>query len=175
MSRSLLGLNAVLCFLSFVVVYASVELNNSTGVSDTLLRNARVESQRLQQSIGILEKDEYQELIGNLDSDLNELKISVAEFMSNEHLRTGASDVSYQFDDRQRHLLPNNVFPIHIFRLDLNFKVDNAMALADFLQATKDTMTPWPAEVRACDIHRLVVIKLMVHCVLDIYYWGLYD
>lgn len=170
-----MGFNAVLCILSVVVVYVSIELSSSTSNTDTLLRNSRVESQRLQQSIGILENDKYQELIGNFDSGLNELKISVAEFMSDKHLQTGASDISYQFDARQEQLQTNTTFPIHIFRLNLKFKANNAMALAAFLQATKATVSPWPAEVRACDIHRLVVFKLMVHCVLDIYYWGLYD
>jgi hypothetical protein len=175
MKKYLIGFNIVLCVFSAVAVYISISLIDRANTTNVMLRNTRVESQRLQQSIGILESSEYQELIGSLDSDLNELKISVAEFMSDDHAQAGASDVSYQFDSREEKLLPQDLYPIRLFRLNLKFKARNAMALAGFLQATKNAVSPWPMEVRACDIHRLIVVKLLVHCVLDVHYWGLYN
>jgi hypothetical protein len=175
MNLNIIGFNIVLCAVSMLMVYISMSLADSASATNVLLRNARVESQRLQQSISVLENDEYKELIGKLDSDVNELKINIAEFMSENHVQAGAYDVSYQFDSRTIELLPHSRFPIRLFRLDLKYKADNAMAIAGFLQAIKDTVNPWPMEVRACDIHRLVVVKLLVHCVLDIYYWGLHE
>jgi hypothetical protein len=175
MNLNLIGFNISLCALSIVVVYISMSLADSASVTKVMIRETRVESQRMQQSISVLENDEYKELIGKLDSDLDELKINVAEFMSDHHAQAGAYDVSYQFDSRKVELLPHSKFPIRLFRLDLKFKADNARAIASFLQATNDLVSPWPTELRACDIQRMVVAKLLVHCVLDIYYWGLYD
>ncbi|MFT6873909.1 MAG: hypothetical protein ACJAZF_000012 [Granulosicoccus sp.] len=175
MKIKLISFNIGFFILSMLSVYISIILDNGVSVNNVMLRNVRVETQRMQQSIAILENTEYQELIKNLDSNLNGLKINIAEYMTVNHAQAGVSDPSYQLDSRKVRLLPQDPFPIRIIRLDLKFKVDNAQALAGFLQSTNDVVSPWPTEVRACDIHRLPVSKLLVHCILDIHYWGLHD
>ena len=172
MNGYLIALNILLCILSIVAGVVSINLAQSASLTGALLRNTRVESQRVQQSIKILEAADYQESIANLDSGLNDLKISIAEFMSDNHEHSGAFDVSYELDKRDEELLSQSLFSMRLFRMNLKFKADRAIAIADFLQATKKTMAPWPTEVRACDIHRFIANQLLVHCVLDIHYWG---
>lgn len=175
MNLNLVGLTLTLCVLSIVAITMSINLSDITAATKVQLRNTRVDLQRMQQSISILENVEYQELIVDLDSGLNELKISIAEFVSDRYVQSDASGISYQLDIRESKILPQSLYPIHLLRLNLKFKTDNSNSLAGLLQEIKRVVNPWPTEVRACEIHRLIVSKLLVNCMIDIHIWSLYD
>ena len=76
---------------------------------------------------------------------------------------------------RKAVLQPKNIYPIRLLRLTVKYKADNSIVLSEFIQSIKIAANPWPAEVKACDVHRLEVNKLLVNCVLDIYYWGFHE
>jgi hypothetical protein len=175
MNFNLVGLNLMLCVLSIVAISTSINLSDITVATKVQLRNTHVDLQRMQQSISILENAEYQELIVELDSGLNELKISIAEFISDRDVQSEASGINYQLDIRESKILPQSLYPIHILRLDLKFRTDNSNSLTGFLQEIKRVVNPWPTEVRACEIHRLVISRLLVNCKIDIHFWSLYD
>jgi len=175
MMHALIVSNVLMCALGFAAIYTSTSLFNKSVAANVQLRNARVESQLVQQSIVVLESKEYLDLIANLDSSINELKIRLAELISNSDVQVDISDVSYQWNTREAGVLSDNQFPIHLHRLNIKFNASHTIALAEFMEGVKSAMTPWPSEVRACEVHRLQHRKLLANCVLDVYFWGSYD
>ena len=175
MNLNLVGLNLMLCLFSIAAMSVSINLSDIAVATKVQLRNTRVELQRMQQSISILENTEYQELIVDLDSGVNELKISIAEYISDRPNQTKASGISYQLDIREAKILPESLYPVQLLRLNLKFETDNSNSLTEFLHDIQILVSPWPTEVRGCDIHRLLISKLMVNCMIDIYFWSLYD
>lgn len=175
MSIYKIGLNVLLCCVGAAAVSVSISLADSAALAQEQLRDSRVQLQRMQQSIKLLENTEYQDMIVSLDSDSNNLKLSVAEFLSDNHINDGVFDVSYELSLLEKTLLPQSSFPIMSYRLGVSFRVVSAKALATYLHSAKMAVYPWPVEVRACDIHRMVANQLLANCVLDIHYWSMYD
>lgn len=175
MKPILIGLMILMCICGVGAIYLAVFLSDNKNVTNEILRNTRVQSQRAQQSISVLQNVDYAEAVNNLSSGLNALKLNVAESMSITSSSTGVSEISYEIKEREEKLLAQNVHPIRILRLSVKFKADNAMVISAFLQDTKESLSPWPIEVKACEIHRMAIVKLSVSCILDSYYWGLHD
>ena len=171
MKHGLVILNIVLCVLSVMVVYFTFDFKGNVSTDKETLRQARIELQRLQQTIKYLENAKYTDLITSLEASLNELKISVAEFVSNEHEFAHISEVVFQLEPREAVLLPQHSYPIHSIRMNVKFKAASVAVLANYLQSLGNSVSPWPIEVRACDIHRLLVNKILANCFLDIHYW----
>ena len=168
MNLNLVGLNLILCLFSIAAMSVSINLSDIAVATKVQLRNTRVELQRMQQSISILENTEYQELIVDLDSGVNELKISIAEYISDRPNQTKASGISYQLDIREAKILPESLYPVQLLRLNLKFETDNSNSLTEFLHDIQILVSPWPTEARGCDIHRLLISKLKVNCMIDL-------
>lgn len=172
MNINLICINVVMCLLSVVAIYTSVTAANGADAVKERLRLTRVEAQQVQQSIHVLESVELEDSIKNLDTALNELKINVAEFISDESTTIGVHELSYELVNTGKSLLAQSSFPIQTYQLDIKFTAGNAKGVVNYLKKLKAVASPWPTEVRACDIHRLVVAKLSVHCVVNIHHWS---
>lgn len=175
MKKHLFSFNVVLFICSVLLAYVSGDLSSSAQQAAEKLREKRIQLQGLQQSVAVLENDDFKDVVENLDSEINDIKINLAEYIAANNLQAGVSNVSYQLDYRNIKRLPQKKYPIRRFRLDLTFNATSAMVIVEFIQRTTDAVSPWPVEVRACDIDRLLAVSLWVHCVLDIHYWGRYD
>ena len=175
MMRNLIGFNLIMFFFGFIAVYAAMQSTASARNAENLLRQARVDYQYMQQSVRILDSVEYQSVIEKLNSNSDELKISIAEVVANASSEIGLTDINYQLDGQDERLLPLSSFPIQGYRLDVTLKSENAKGLSLYLEAIKNAVAPWPTEVQACEIHRMIEKRLKVRCLVDIYYWGIYE
>jgi len=171
MLRSYGRLLAVLLVVSSLVS-GMAWLDSTTAQHRDELRAARVELQRLEQQISLLNAPGMQQTLSVLEEGLDVLRIRLVEALTQQERPAGVVKLEFEQSLLPRTLDGAGSEAVNVLRLQLNMNVQHAAAFLGMLALIDDATPLWPSEMQACTIQRLPEKNLQTGCVLDFYHWS---
>lgn len=154
--------------LALVAVGAAVLLERLAETRQVVLRELRIEEQRLERRAHRLGEPAAGATLAALGESRDALRVRIVEALGASRRTRGVKRLRHAVDERA---MPDAESMVTL-RLSLEGRLAHGAALLELLATVRTAMAPWPSETRGCLLERLDTADLLVDCVVDVLHWS---
>jgi len=154
-----------------IVVSVGSWVSQSLMVLHEEVRLLRIELQSLKQQEVLLNDAANKATLKRFPDNRNQTLLGVIEMLGDSVNSFAVDELTYEISELNESLDIRKDYPVSTQQISVRFKTPHAIALLNDLEKIRSVTDPWPAEFRACEVHRMMGMQLSVYCKVHYYQW----